>query len=82
MYDIASIFTQFYAYTKFGDFIVDVLKKIFRRILFHRCFRGSSLEDKKSSALCFTVSHAFMFFFEIAQVYLRSAGCKVYKGHL
>ena len=41
--------------------------------LFNPCFRESS------STLFFTVIHVF---FEMAQVYLRLAGCRVYEGHL
>ena len=31
---------------------------------------------------CILLIHTFSCFFEIGQVYLRFAGCRVYKGHL
>ena len=53
---------------------------------FNRCFRERSLRDyKKSSALHCTLIHVFLrlvFFFEIAQVFLRSKVCRVYMDHL
>ena len=49
-----------------------------------RCFREMSLKNyEKRSAFRLTDSHvSHVFFFVIAQVYLCSAGCRVYKGHL
>ena len=43
-----------------------------------------ALEIKKRAQHCVFLIHMFscFFFFEIAEVYLRLAGCRVYKGYL
>ena len=74
--------------TKFGIYstLVDCSTEIFQRksfdeFCFHRCFRESSLEITKRAQHCVLLIHMLScFFFRITQVYLRSAGCKVYKG--
>ena len=53
------------------------------KFCFNRCFHESSLRYyKKSSALCFTPDLYVFMSFGIVQVYLHSAACRVYKGHL
>ena len=41
-----------------------------------------ALEITKRAQHCVLLIHMFSCFFEIAPVYLRLAGCRVYKGHL
>ena len=76
--------------TKFGHFIVywsiAILKSFKENLSTNFCliavFVKVALKNYgKKLSLAFTDSHVFMFFFEIAQVFLRLAGCRVYKGH-
>ena len=48
---------------------------------FYRCFRESSICQKELGVAFYPDFHAFVFF-EIAQVYFRLDGCRVYEGHL
>ena len=77
--------------TLFGDFIIQhwsitALNFFWRKAIdefwFNRCFCESSLRNYKRARRSVLLIHMFSCFFEIAQVYLRSAGWIVYEGHL
>ena len=76
--------------TKFEDFMVQwsiAALKFFKENLstnfgWIAVFVKVALDIAKRAQHCILLIHMFSYFFEVAQVYLRLAGCRVCKGHL
>ena len=68
--------------TKFGYFTVHFKENLSTNFGLIVVFVKVALEITKRTQHCVLLIHMFSCFFEIAPVYSRLAGCRVYKGHL